>query len=136
MIECGAQCARRKWLPAVKPAPAAVVPSSRQPALSLRLLRSYPAAGHSRRAMAAAKTDRAEPPTTACGAAGRECCLLTRLGVPSSIANFAMGTQLAIALIVAPLGEDAIAGAGIGVMWQNVTAVSVFVGIQYGFGAL
>jgi MATE family multidrug resistance protein len=86
--------------------------------------------------MAAAKTDRAEPPTTACGAAGRECCLLTRLGVPSSIANFAMGTQLAIALIVAPLGEDAIAGAGIGVMWQNVTAVSVFVGIQYGFGAL
>jgi hypothetical protein len=67
---------------------------------------------------------------------GRESWLLTRLGVPSSIANLAMGTQLAIGLIVAPLGEDAIAGAGIGVMWQNVTAISVFVGIQFGFGAL
>ena len=65
-----------------------------------------------------------------------ELALVCRLGVPSSIANVAMGTQLAIGLIVSPLGEDAIAGAGIGVMWQNVTAVSVFVGIQYGFGAL
>jgi uncharacterized membrane protein len=71
-----------------------------------------------------------------CDAVGRESWLLTRLGVPSSIANLAMGTQLAIGLIVAPLGEDAIAGAGIGVMWQNVTAISVFVGIQFGFGAL
>ena len=45
-------------------------------------------------------------------AVAAEAWVLTRLAVPSSIANLNIGLSMAVIIIISPLGEDAIAGAG------------------------
>ena len=75
-------------------------------------------------------------PACTLSAVAEEALLLSSLAVPSSIANLNIGLSMAVIIIISPQGEDAIAGAGMGLMWTNVTANSVFVGVQFGFGAL
>ena len=65
-----------------------------------------------------------------------EAATLIRLAVPSSLANVTLGISFCVVLMISRYGTDAIAGAGLGLMWVNITAQSLFVGTQFGGGAL
>ena len=65
-----------------------------------------------------------------------EAATLIRLAVPSSLANVTLGISFGVVLMISRYGTDAIAGAGLGLMWVNITAQSLFVGTQFGGGAL
>ena len=62
--------------------------------------------------------------------------VLLRLAIPSSLANMTLGVSFCVVLMISRFGTDAIAGAGLGLMWVNITAQSLFVGSQFGLGAL
>jgi MATE family multidrug resistance protein len=62
--------------------------------------------------------------------------VLLRLAIPSSLANMTLGVSFCVVLMISQFGTDAIAGAGLGLMWVNITAQSLFVGSQFGLGAL
>ena len=66
----------------------------------------------------------------------RETVVLLQLAIPSSIANFSLAISFCVVLMVSRFGTDAIAGAGLGLMWVNITGRSLFVGGQFGLGAL
>ena len=63
----------------------------------------------------------------------REAAVLWRMGLPSSIGKLAEFMPSTIILwLVAPLGPEAVAVAGMGSFWVNVTGTSMVMGLGVG----
>jgi Na+-driven multidrug efflux pump len=66
----------------------------------------------------------------------QEAGVIAKLAWPSCIGNLTFLTGMSVVFLVGQYGTDAIAGAGLGVMWLNVSGTSILVGTGSGLGSL